>query len=125
MVVFGLISSVFDLMVILVLVFAIKASTGLFRTAWFVESLFSELAITFSIRTRLIFVKSRPSGVLLFSSLFCGLAALALTFSGVGHSWFEFERVPPAILGFIAGVIALYFASVEVLKRVFFKRFKD
>jgi Mg2+-importing ATPase len=123
MVVFGLISSVFDLMLILVLLFALKASTGLFRTAWFIESLFSELAITFSIRTRLIFVKSRPSGALLFSSFFCGFASLALIFSDVGHSWFEFERVPPAILGFIAGVIALYFVAVEVVKKVFFKRF--
>ena len=48
-----------------------------FRTAWFVESLLTELVIALVVRTRRTFFRSRPGAVLLYSTL----ALIALTFA--------------------------------------------
>lgn len=51
MAVFGLLSSAFDLLTFAVLIGVFAAPPALFRTAWFLESLLSELLFTLSIRT--------------------------------------------------------------------------
>jgi hypothetical protein len=51
--------SIFDFITIIVLVYALSASPELFRTGWFLESVLSEIIITFAIRTRKRFYKSR------------------------------------------------------------------
>lgn len=119
---FGLISTFFDLILILGLILVVKTGTGLFRTAWFVESVFSELMITFAIRTRLPFFKSRPSRLLLIVSVFAGIASVAITFLVIGHTLFEFVRIPVNILMFIVVILMIYFFTVELIKKHFFKK---
>jgi Mg2+-importing ATPase len=119
---FGLISTIFDLALILGLIFAFKAGTGLFRTAWFVESVLSELLITFAIRTKKPFYKSKPSRWLFIASIVAGIASVAITYFVVGHTLFEFVRIPVGILMFIGGVLLVYFLTVELVKRYFFKK---
>ncbi len=69
MVEFGLLSSVFDLLTFGTLLWLFHASTDVFRTAWFVESLLTELVIALVVRTRRPFFRSRPGTILLASTL--------------------------------------------------------
>jgi Mg2+-importing ATPase len=119
---FGFISTFFDLVLILGLILVIKAGTELFRTAWFVESVLSELMITFAIRTRKPFFRSRPSRWLLIASIVAGIVSVAITFLVIGHTLFEFVRIPVVILVFIGGILLVYFFTVELAKKHFFKK---
>jgi len=122
MIYFGSISVFFDLLLILPLVFLIKVTPELFRTAWFLESALSEILVTFAIRTKLPFFKSRPSMLLIGTSVVTGAAAIAITYTRVGTLFFEFVRMPISIVTFIAGVLIAYFAAAEIVKRRFFKK---
>jgi len=120
MVSLGIISSLFDVITILVLYFLIKADVSTFRTGWFLESVLSEVIITFSIRTNKSFWKSKPSKALIYSSL----AAIALTI-GLIYSplafLFQFEKLPIILLSSIAVILLVYFTAVEIAKRFVFK----
>ena len=121
---FGLISTFFDLVLILGLILVIKAGTELFRTAWFIESVLSELVVTFAIRTRKPFFRSRPSRWLLIASVVAGIASVAITFLVIGHTLFEFVMIPVSILIFIGGILLVYFFTVELAKKHFFKKYE-
>jgi Mg2+-importing ATPase len=121
MVIFGLVSALFDLLLIVVLL-RWRTSIPVFRTAWFVESACSEVLVTFAIRTRLTFWRSRPSGWLLWSSVATAVVAFGLPFMGFGRHYFEFVALPVRAFGLVALVLATYFAAAEVAKHPFFKR---
>ncbi|MBO3804049.1 MAG: HAD-IC family P-type ATPase, partial [Candidatus Brockarchaeota archaeon] len=120
MVFFGLISSFFDVVTIVSLVYFLKSDQGLFRTGWFMESVLSEIFVTFSIRTRRKFFKSRPSKLMLFASAFAASATFAIIYSPAG-GLFEFVKPPPWFLALVFGILLTYFALVEALKHAFFK----
>ena len=65
MIVFGLISSVFDLLTFAVLLLVFHADEATFQTAWFMISLLTELAVVLVLRTRRPAFRSRPSRLLL------------------------------------------------------------
>ncbi len=67
MVLFGLVSSIFDFLAFGVLLFVFRASPVEFRTGWFIESLLTELVIALVVRTRHLFFRSRPGTLLLVS----------------------------------------------------------
>jgi Mg2+-importing ATPase len=69
MVLFGLISSIFDFLTFGVLLFLFRASPEEFRTGWFIESPLTELVIALVVRTRHVFFRSRPGKLLLVSTL--------------------------------------------------------
>jgi len=121
MIFFGLISTAFDLALIACLIFIFNAEPALFRTAWFVESCLSEIIITFAVRTRLPFFRSVPSKFLIIASLETIFVAVAVTYLAFGAEFFQFVPMPLEILGLIFGVLAAYFAAVEIGKRVFFR----
>ncbi len=60
MVLFGLVSSIFDFLTFATLLFVFHAAPEEFRTGWFVESLLTELVIALVVRTRHVFFRSRP-----------------------------------------------------------------
>jgi len=121
---FGFISSCFDLMLILPLIYFWKMSPEVFRTSWFVESALSEILITFAIRTRLYFYKSRPSSWLIWLSLITGIVIVALPFFPIGHKLFKFSNPGISIMVWIAVVLVCYFVTAEALKHWFYKRFE-
>jgi Mg2+-importing ATPase len=65
MVVFGLVSSLFDYITFGVLLFLLHATVDQFRTGWFIESVVSASMIVLIIRTRRPFFRSSPSRYLL------------------------------------------------------------
>jgi Mg2+-importing ATPase len=123
MVVFGLLSAVFDLLLIGMLLWRWPGETALFRTAWFVESACSEMVVTFAIRTRRAWYRSRPGGWLLGSSVLAALVAFLIPYSGAGQRYFGFVAPPAGIVVLVLGVLLAYFAAAELAKRRFFRRF--
>ncbi len=69
MILFGLVSSVFDFLTFGLLMFVLKASPDQFRTGWFLQSVFTELLILPVIRTKRPFFKSLPSKALSYSTV--------------------------------------------------------
>ena len=84
MAVFGLLSSAFDLMTFWLLISVFHAPAELFRTAWFIESLLSELLFNLSIRTQRPFWSSQPSTSLAGLALSVAAVATALPWLAVG-----------------------------------------
>lgn len=119
---FGLISSFFDLALLLPLLLVFKADPAMLRTAWFVESTLSEIIITFAIRTKLPFFKSRPSFWLTASSAIMCAVTVGITYLAIGGELFQFVKMPLNILLLIAGVLTSYFLVSELAKRSFLKK---
>ncbi len=116
MLVFGLISSAFDLMTFAVLWQLSRGAADVFRTGWFVESLLTELAIVLVVRTRLPLLRSRPSRWLALST--GGVAVLALAIPWLpGSAFFGFVALPPGILAAVVLVTLGYVGVSEWLKR--------
>jgi Mg2+-importing ATPase len=119
MVVFGLISSVFDYATFGALLWILKASPEEFRTGWFIESVISASVIVLVIRTRKPFYKSWPSRYLSLGVL--GVGVFALFAPGIVGRVFGFVSIPLEFYILLAGILGLYILFVEMAKRWFFK----
>lgn len=119
MIVFGLISAVFDALTFLLLRRVFEAGPELFRTAWFAESLLTELVVLLVLRTRRPAWRSRPHSALLVSSGVVAIVAVVVMVSPLGE-WLGFVSMPAAVWGTIVGIAAGYVLVVELLKRPLF-----
>jgi Mg2+-importing ATPase len=81
MIVFGLISSVFDILTFVVLRAGCGAGASLFRSGWLATSTATELAVMLVLRTRQPFWRSRPGRPLLWTSALVAAVTVALPFS--------------------------------------------
>ena len=120
MIVFGLISSIFDFITFGVLLHFLKATPELFRTGWFLESVASAAAIVLIIRTRKPFYKSRPSGYLTTAVLAAIAFTMLLPYTPLGPI-FEFVAMPLSFYGAIAIIVLLYILMVEIAKKIFYR----
>jgi Mg2+-importing ATPase len=119
MVVFGVVSSLFDVLTFATLRIAFHAVPELFRTGWFVESLLTELLVALVVRTRRPFFRSRPGTLLLWSTVVLVPVTLAIPY--LPHAdLFGFVSMPVAVLLAIAVISVVYVAATEVVKRSFF-----
>jgi len=121
MVMFGLISTLFDFITFGALWWLVAGQPDLFRTGWFVESLLSELAVLLVIRTTLPFWRSRPGALLGWATLGTALVALALPYLPRA-AVFDFEPLPAAVLAAVLGITAAYVLVTELAKRGFYRR---
>jgi P-type Mg2+ transporter len=119
---FGLISTLFDLLLILILYFVLRTDMDTFRTAWFLESVLSEILIVFSLRTHLSFYKSHPSVILLLTSVGAAMATLFVVYVSPFAGLFHFVPLDLSILALIGGILVAYFAVTEIGKKIFFGR---
>jgi Mg2+-importing ATPase len=117
---FGVISTVFDLILIFTLL-GMQISIALFRNIWVVESILTELLATFSIRTRRVFFKSKPSPYVILTSLISAVVAIIIPYTLIGNEFFEFEAISLQMLLFIAGIVLCYFIILEIAKRIFYR----
>jgi Mg2+-importing ATPase len=123
MVTLGPISSVFDFLTFFIMLFVFKADVPLFQTTWFLESLCTQTLVIFVIRTRRTpFYKSKPSKLLLLSTLVVITSALVLPFTLLGDL-FGFVQPPFTFFLILAGLIGAYLALVEIVKRWFYRRY--
>ena len=122
MLVFGPLSSVFDLLTFGVLLWLMHADQALFHTGWFIESVLSAAVVVFAVRTRLPFIRSKPSRTMMLVTLIVGVVALLLPYSPLANI-LGFKPLGLQALGLIAGIIILYFISAEMVKRWFYRHF--
>lgn len=120
MVIYGLQSSLFDLITFLFLLYYFHASISSFRTGWFTESLITQILILLIIRTRRRLWKSKPGKWLLRITLVVLLLALCLPYLPVA-SYFELYPIPGGMLAGILLIAVLYLISAEALKKLVLK----
>ena len=120
MLVFGLLSSVFDYATFGVLLLVLHSSMKQFRTGWFIESVISASMIVLVIRTRRVFFKSRPSIYLFVTTLLVAAATLALPYTPLGRV-IGFVPVPANFYPWLFAIVVIYISSAELAKRLFYK----
>jgi Mg2+-importing ATPase len=120
MVVFGLVSSVFDYLTFGVLIW-LNATIEQFRTGWFIESIVSAALIVLVVRTRRPCVQSRPSRLLALAT-----AAVIIATVLIPHLPFAavlgFGIMPPYFYPILALIILAYIAAAEVTKALFYRK---
>jgi Mg2+-importing ATPase len=121
MIVFGVLSSVFDYLTFGVLLFILEATPELFRTGWFMESVVSASMIVLVIRTRKPFFRSLPGRLLFMATLTVSAAAVLLPFTPLG-SLFEFIPIPLPFIALMGAIVLLYVLAAELAKRWFYAR---
>ncbi len=122
MIVFGLVSTAFDLVTFVVLLKLFEAHEALFQTTWFVVSVLTELAVLLVLRTRGPAWRSAPSRLLLWTSVAVGVVALALPYTGPLASAFGFVPLPATLLFAAVLIVAGYIAATEAAKLAFFRK---
>jgi Mg2+-importing ATPase len=112
----GPLSSLFDMATFVVLLLGFHASAEVFRTAWFVESMATQILVIFVIRTTAAAWRSRPHRMLVATSLSALAASLVLALTPLGRV-FGFVALDAPLLAVIAGLVAAYLVAAEALKR--------
>ncbi len=118
MVVFGLVSSVFDYLTFGALIW-LNATTEQFRTGWLIESIVSAALIVLVVRTRRPFFRSRPSHLLAIATF----AVVSITVM-IPHLAFAsvlgFTIMPSHFYAILALIIVGYVIAAESAKRAFY-----
>lgn len=123
MIFLGPVSSLFDFLTFFIMLFIFNAYESLFQTAWFIESLTSQTLVIFVIRTRKSpFWKSKPSKLLLLSSIAIVIFALVLPYTPLGEI-FEFVRPPATFYIALAIILITYIILAEIIKNWFYKKY--
>ncbi len=122
MIVFGLISSCFDLLTFALLFHVFAADEATFQTAWFVVSVLTELAVLLVLRTQGPALRSRPSPLLLGAALAVGALVVALPYLGRAVDALGFVPLSWQVMAAMAGVVAGYVACTELAKLGVFHR---
>jgi len=121
MVVFGLLSSVFDLVTFAVLLHGFDAGATLFHTGWFVGSALTELAVLFVLRTRRLSIRSRPGNALVLGSVAVGVVVIACPFLPSVADALSLTALPATVLAALVVIVLGYVVAAEVTKRVFYR----
>lgn len=120
MIVFGLVSSVFDYLTFGVLIW-LHATVEQFRAGWFIESIASAALIVLVVRTRRPFFRSRPSRLLALATLGVVIVAILtpyLSFASV----LGFKTMPAHFYPILAVIISVYIAAAEATKVLFYRK---
>lgn len=123
MVVFGLLSSLFDYLTFGALLFLLHSSVVQFRTGWFIESVVSASMVVLVIRTRRPFFKSAPSRYLLAATLAIGIATFILPYTPLSKL-FGFTQLPFYFIIIIVAIVGIYVMAAEIAKKVFYSRIR-
>ncbi len=123
----GPISSIFDYLTFFMMLYVFNCwhNPDLFRTGWFVESLFTQTLIIHVIRTNKIpFLQSRASWPLILSSVIIVVVGSWLTVSPVAGA-LGFVPLPPLYWPLLAVMLVCYVALTWVIKTWFYRRFGE
>lgn len=123
MVVFGLLSSLFDYLTFGVLLLLLHASVIQFRTGWFMESVISASLVVLVIRTRRPFFRSAPSRYLLAVTLMVCVATSLIPYTPLAEI-FGFDALPTHFILILIIIVAAYVLMAEVVKGTFYRRMR-
>jgi Mg2+-importing ATPase len=120
MLVFGLLSSVFDYATFGVLLLILHASAAEFRTGWFIESVASAALVVLVIRTRRPLFRSAPNWKLLTATILVVAVVIGIPFTRLAGP-LGLARVPPVFFAALATILVLYALAAEVAKWLFYR----
>ena len=121
MIVFGLVSSVFDFLTFYLLFFVYHLPEHQFQTGWLIESFATQVLVIYIIRTKkLPFIQSSPSKPLLITTLLAVAFVWLVQYTFLG-SMLELEQLPSGIMAIIASYVVIYLLLVEGVKRIFYR----
>jgi len=121
MIIFGLVSSVFDYTTFGLLLLVVRATEQQFQTGWFIESLLTELVIALVVRTQRPFFRSRPGKLLWTSTLAVSLVTLALPYLPFVR-FLGFTPLPVWVMVALVILTGLYVVAAEIAKKFFYAR---
>ena len=117
---FGAQSSMFDFLTFGVLLLVFKVQQSAFQTAWFVESVITEVLILLVIRTTRRVWRSRPSTWLVLSGLLVIAGTLLMPYLPFANL-LGFQPLSPGLLAGMAGIAVAYALLSEYVKGRFFR----
>ncbi|MEI8361468.1 MAG: magnesium-translocating P-type ATPase [bacterium] len=121
MLVFGLMSSIFDFLTFWLLYFVYNLGEAQFQTGWLIESFATQVFVIYIIRTKKIpFIQSRPSKSLVFSTVAAVILVWSIQFTPLAV-FLKLQALPAPILGIIVGYVLAYLFLVQVVKSLFYK----
>ena len=120
MILFGIISSLFDYMTFAVLLFIFKANEETFHTGWMFESIISAMVVMIIVRTARPVFASRPSSKLLIAIVGVAVALLAIIYSPI-NVYLGLISLPIKLLLALLGISLIYALTAEILKKSFYK----
>ena len=123
MLVFGLLSSVFDYITFGALLFLLHADSAQFRTGWFMESVISASMIVLVIRTRQSIFHSKPSPYLFGATIAIAIITLIIPYTPLA-SVLGFQALPLSFVLILMAIVALYVTAAEIVKGIFYSRVK-
>jgi Mg2+-importing ATPase len=122
MIVFGLISTAFDLLTFALLLNVFPADEPTFHTAWFMVSLLTEIAVVMVLRTDGPAWRSVPCSLLVWTSVAVGLAALAIPYAAPLSGALGFVPLPWTLMATAVAIVAGYVLCTEAVKLGLFRR---
>ncbi len=123
MLVFGLLSSVFDYLTFGALLFLLHADSAQFRTGWFMESVISASMIVLVIRTRQSIFHSKPSPYLFGATIAIAIITLIIPYTPLAPI-LGFQALPFSFVLILMAIVALYVTAAEIVKGIFYSRIK-
>jgi P-type Mg2+ transporter len=123
MVVFGLLSSVFDYLTFGALLLLLHAQPEQFRTGWFIESTISASLVVLVVRTRQSIFTSKPGKYLFWATTATVVAALIIPFTPLAPL-LGFQALPLRFLLVLGAIVALYVVAAEAVKHLFYQLVK-
>jgi Mg2+-importing ATPase len=120
MLIFGLLSSVFDYLTFGLLILVLHANEKVFQTGWLIESVTSATLIVLVVRTRMPFFKSLPGRYLSAATILVLLLVLFIPISPLA-AWFGFTRLPLTCYAWLFLILASYMTTAELVKHWFYR----
>ncbi|MCR5168085.1 MAG: magnesium-translocating P-type ATPase [Oscillospiraceae bacterium] len=125
MVIFGLLSTVLDVLCFLVLWYVYRFNNdslaGFFQNGWFMFGVISQTVVIHTIRTpKLPFIKDRASVQLSLSTLAVVAATLVIGFTSIAVL-FDLPVMPVSYMIWLAGLMIVYTILAQILKSIYMK----
>jgi Mg2+-importing ATPase len=124
MLIFGIHSSLFDMITFSTLLFVFKVKESSFQSSWFVESVMTQLFILFVLRTHKNFFKSKPGKYLFLLSIIGLIVTLVLPYTSISTA-IGLVPLPWKQLLAMFAIVFLYIFTADVLKVWFFKKYRS
>jgi Mg2+-importing ATPase len=120
MILFGVISTAFDILTFATLRLGFGAGEALFQSGWFVESVATELAVLFVLRTRRPFFRSAPSRLLVAASVALAAVTVVLPYSPIA-GLLGLVALPGGLLATLVAITVVYLVATDLAKHAFFR----
>lgn len=124
MIIFGIHSSLFDVITFLTLFYLLKVKETAFQTGWFIESCLTQLFVLFILRTHKNFFKSKPGMYLTLLSIVGLMLTIGLPYTPLANQ-VGLVPIPLFNLGILLSIVTVYIITADMLKVWFFKKYRS